>query len=192
MPGASILARMISKHHKIMSGQHNWLCELRIDKTQLGDADLCTFIKTLECKHKFHQFFLWGNNLHAAGITCLADGVSSGKIELNHDVSFPNTALGLEGAVVIGRILSSSHSYLNDVNLSGCQLTTVVESNTTSSSNSDTAISCEDVGQQLCQMPQPQESPSFVSFTQVEKMFLDENNFNGSRIHILTGFMLYA
>ena len=186
VPGASVLARMISKHHKIMSGQHDWLCELRIDETQLSDAGLCSFIKMLECQHKFRIFFLWGNNLHAAGITLLADAVCSEKIELNCSVLLPNAALGLEGAIAIGRILSNSHSYLSDVNLSGCQLTTVVESSTTSSSH---PISCEDVGQQLCQLPRLQKNPFVEPFTQVERMFLDKNNFDDNRIQILAGFM---
>ena len=185
VPGASTLARMISKHSTVMSGQNKWLSELSIDETNLGDAGLCTFIEQLECPHMFYRFRIQKNNLHAAGILCLADAVCSEKIKFYFDrLILSSATLGFEGAVAIAKILSCSHSHLHELNLSNCQLTTVMKSNTVSSSHTSYG---DNIGQQLYQLPLPKERPSHNH--SLSALYLDKNNFSGNRIHVLAGFM---
>ena len=186
VPGASTLARMISKHNKIMSGQQKWLNKLSIDETNLGDAGLCIFIRMLKGPHEFESFSLRGNDLHASGIQSLVDAVCSGNIKrLSGNLYLPNTALGLEGTVAIAKLFSSDHTYFRKANLSRCQLTTTI----VTSSNHPDALSYESIGELLCQMSPSQERSSLSFYGPLKELDLDENNFSGNHIHILAGFM---
>ena len=83
----------------------------------------------------------------------------------------------------MAKLFSSDHTRLTKVNLSRCQLTMV----NVSSSKDPVAVSCESIGELLCQMPPLQEHRSFHG--QLRELDLDENNFSGNRIYILAGFM---
>ena len=121
---------------------------------------------------------LAGNDIDASGISCLADAICSVKFVITNDLNLSDNLIGVKGTLIVGRMLSSSHCRLKEVYLSKCELTTDLL-NTDSLNISDT-ISCEAVGQQLCQIPQN---------SNIELLSLDGNSFTGEGIHILAGFM---
>ena len=124
------------------------------------------------------------NDIHATGVSCLADAVCEGKMVLvgffpEFDLSY--NPLGLEGTTAVGRILSSSHCQLAKVILSRCELTTAGGSLlNTNSGNTISGEAVRDVGQQLCQMPQS---------STIRYLYLNGSSFTGEGIHILAGFM---
>ena len=188
VPGASALARVISKlhHHSQSKDRLNvrFLSNVHLRKTNLGDKGLCAFVENLECVHHFNRLYLNDNGIHATGIVSLADAVCSGKVVMEEDneLDLSDNPLGLEGTLAVGRMLSSSHCQLKSVILH--KVTTVGGAWSPSHSlNVGINISGEtvrDVGQQLCQMPQN----NTITF-----LVLDGNSFTGEGIHILAGFM---
>ena len=188
IPGASALARVISKlHHHSQSNDRlnvGFLSNMDLDETNLGDKGLCAFVESLECVHHFKELGLSDNGIHATGIVSLAD---AGKVFLRGTVSYlylRDNPLGLEGTLAVGRMLSSSHCQPRNVHLPRCKLTTDGSGlPNTDSLNVGINISGEtvrDVGQQLCQMPQN---------NTIAVLLLDGNSFTGEGIHILAGFM---
>ena len=195
VPGASALARVISKlHYHSQSNDRlnvKYLSNMDLDKTNLGDKGLCAFVESLECVHHFHGLDLNDNGIRATGVASLADAVCSGKVvilllngSLLSPLNLSNNPLGLEGTLSVGRMLSSSHCQHWNVHLSRCKLTTDGGGlPNTDSLNVGINISGEtvrDVGQQFCQMPQN---------TTITWLVLDGNCFTGEGIHILAGFM---
>ena len=187
VPGASALARVISKLHHHSQSQVRFLSNMPLSMTNLGDDGLCAFVVSLECVHHFDDLHLSDNGIHATGIASLADAVCSGKVVLTGIVSeldLSDNPLGLEGTLAVGRMLSSSRCQRWKVDLSSCELTTDGGGlPNTDSLNVGINISGEtvrDVGQQLCQMPQN---------TTIKLLVLDGNSFTGEGIHILAGFM---
>ena len=169
VPGASALAKL----H--VSGR------LYLNNTNLGDKGLTILVKSLKVISRLE---LADNDIHASGVSCLADAVCSGELKLvlgqewlKDNVILNNNPLGLEGTIALGKMLnnSSNHCKLCLVHLSKCDLTTAGGG----LPNTD-FISCEAVGQQLCQMPQT---------NSIVELILDHNNFTGDGIHILAGFM---
>ena len=164
VPGASALAKL----H--VSGR------LHLNKTNLGDDGLSILVESLKVVSDLE---LADNDIHASGVSCLADAVSSGKLKLvsktEGSLGLRGNPLGLEGTIAVGRMLSSSHFKLRDVNLSRCDLTTAGDG--LPSTNS---ISCEAVGRQFSQMSQA---------STIVLLFLNHNSFTGDGIHILAGFM---
>ena len=190
VPGASALARVISKlHHQSQNnGTMNvdFLSIMCLNKTNLGDQGLRAFVESLECVHHFLRLLLNDNIIHATGIASLADAVCSGKVVMGEciDLNLSGNPLGLEGTLAVGRMLSSSHCQPRKVVLSRCKLTTDGGGlPNTDSLNVGINISGEtvrDVGQKLCQMPQN---------NTIAILRLDGNSFTGEGIHILAGFM---
>ena len=189
VPGASALARVISKlhHHSQSKDRFNvrFLSNIHLDKTNLGDKGLCAFVESLDCIHHFDMLHLNDNGIHATGIASLADAVCSGKVVIgDSDLDLSDNPLGLEGTLAVGGMLSSSHCQPGIVNLFRCKLTTDGGGlPNTDSLNVGINISGEtvrDVGLQLCQMPQN---------NTITMLFLDGNSFAGEDIHILAGFM---
>ena len=189
VPGASALARVISKlHHHSQSNDRlnvGFLSRMYLHKTNLGDNGLCAFVESLECVQYFDLLWLSGNSIHATGIVSLADAVCSGKVVImgeDSELDLSDNPLGLEGTLAVGRMLSSSYCQPNSVILR--KLTTGGGAWSPSHSlNVGINISGEtvrDVGQQLCQMPQNNTITCLV---------LDGNIFTGEGIHILAGFM---
>ena len=164
VPGASALAKLY------VSGQ------LWLDKTNLGDKGLSILVKSLE---DISALGLEDNDIHASGVSCLADAVCSGELKLSYNdegvLVLSGNPLELEGTIAIGRILSVSRCESLYVDLSRCDLTTAG-----GGLPSTDSISCEAVGRQLWQMPQ--------TSTRVE-INLNHNSFTGDGIHILAGFM---
>ena len=191
VPGASALARVISKHHNHSQSSDrlnvSFLSNICLNKTNLGDKGLCAFVESLECVHHFDWLDLSDNGIHATGIASLADAVCSGKVIMGSGMSIlHDNPLGLKGTPDVCRMLSSSHCQLRTVTLSKCKLTTESDGSglpNTDSLNVGINISGEtvkDVGQQLCQMPQN---------SAITSLDLDGNSFTGEGIHILAGFM---
>ena len=179
VPGASALARVISKlHHHSQSNDRlnfDYLFSMNLKKCNLGDNGLCAFIENLECFHHFKELKLEDNDLHADGIASLAksEKVFRDKLDLS------SNPLGLEGTLAIGTLMIS-----HNVDLTRCKLTTDGGGlPNTDSLNVGINISGEivrDVGQQLCQMPQNDV---------ITRLVLSGNSFTGEGVHILAGFM---
>ena len=190
VPGASALARVISKLHHISQSKDGLnvrcLSNMYLNETNLGDEGLCAFVESLECVHHFDWLYLSDNGIHATGIASLADAVCSGKVVMgeNSELNLSGNPLGLKGTLTICRMLSSSHCQPWNVDLSRCKLTTDGGGlPNTDSLNVGINISGEtvrDVGQQLCQMPQN---------NTITWLDLDGNSFAGEGILILAGFM---
>ena len=189
VPGASALARVISKLHHLSQSKNTlnvrFLSKVYLGKTNLGDKGLCAFVESLECVHHFGELHLNDNSIHVAGIASLADAVCSGKVVIGDgQLDFSDNPLGLEGTLAFARMLSSSHCQPWSVNLSRCKLTTDgggppnTDSLNVSINISDETI--RDVGQQLCQMPQN---------NAITSLYLDGNSFTGEGVHILAGFI---
>ena len=191
VPGATALAQVISRL------QHQSQCDVELklqskfsfclNQTNLGDNGLCAFIENIDGVCHLEELELQDNGIHVTGVTCLADAVCSGKIVMAYKhlmgkLDLSDNPLGLEGTVVIGKMLSSNHCQPGSVILSNCELTTAGGAlPNTDSLNLGDNISGEavrDVGQQICQMPQ--------NNTWLE---LDGNSFTGEGIHVLAGFL---
>jgi Ran GTPase-activating protein (RanGAP) involved in mRNA processing and transport len=160
VPGASALAKL----H--VSDQ---LC---LNETNLGDNGLTILVKRLK---DIDSLELADNDLHASAVSYLADAICSGELKVEDVLDLSNNPLGLEGTTAVGRMLSSSHCTLYNVYLSSCDLTTAG-----GGLPSTDSISCEAVGEQLCQMPQT---------STIDSLHLSHNSFTGDGIHILAGFM---
>ena len=190
VPGASTLARVISKlHHHSQSNDRlniGFLSSMDLYKTNLGDKGLCAFVENLECVHHFHELVLSDNSIHATGIASLADAVCSGKVVIGGfcKLDLSDNPLGLEGTLAVGRMLSSSHCHPRMVNLSRCKLTTdgggLPNTDTLNVGINISGETVRDVGQQLCQLPQS---------NTITGLFLNDTSFTGESIHILAGFM---
>ena len=170
VPGASAISNIFEQN------DHRYtIC---LNKTNLGDEGLTILIRSL----KVVSFLtLTDNDIHATGVSCLADAVCEGEMVVGSICDLSNNPLGLEGTVAIGRMLSSSHCQLDTVNLSRCELTTARGGLlNTDSGNTISGEAVRDVGQQLCQMPQS---------STIGSLYLDGNSFTREGIYILAGFM---
>ena len=188
-PGATALARVISRlQHYLVDGELRLpLTEVHLNQTNLGDKGLCTFVDCLDRVCHFETLSLNDNDIHATGVSCLADAVCTGKIVLKGmlaELELCNNLLGLEGALSVGRMISSNHCQLQYIDLSGCKLTTAVgDLPNTGPQNLGNSISTEkvrDVGQQLCQMSQYYTNVTLV---------LNGSSFTGNSINLLVAFM---
>ena len=164
VPGASALAKL----H--VSGQ------IYLNKTNLSDNGLTILVekpKVISC------LGLADNDIHASGVSCLADAVCSGVLELIStfldSLNLSGNPLGLEGTIAVGRILSSSHCKTRRANLSRCDLTIAG-----GGLPSIGSISCKAVGRQLCRMPQT---------STIVDLDLNHSSFTGDGIDILAGFI---
>ena len=180
VPGVTALARGVSRlqqYHSTVNGK------LFLDRTNLGDEGLCTFVDNLEGVCYFQHLRLVDNDIHATGVSRLADAVCSVnyKIVIKNELHLTKNALGLEGTLAVGRMLSSNHCQVCDLHLMECELTTAGGGlPNTDSLNVGSNISSEIVRQQLCQMPQN---------NTVTELILSGNTFTGNGIHVLAGFM---
>ena len=167
---------------KLLAGDNLYrLTSVILNKTNLGDNGLTILVESLKV---ISDLRLADNDIHASGISCLADAVCSGKLKkvMLGKLDLSDNPLGLDGTVAVGRMLSSSHCRLQEVTLDKCGLTTVGFGlpNTGPLNLGTSTISCEALGQQLCQMPQN---------STIASLNLDGNSFTGEGIHILAGFM---
>ena len=187
VPGATALARVMAKYqhlsaecgHRLKSRfikrPPQFLREVCLSHTNLGDKGLCAFIENLDFGFHLGKLQLKGNNIHATGVSFLTESVCSGKIVISgllSELDLSDNPLGLEGTLAVSRMLSSNHCQAWNVCLSMCNLTTTRDD----SANNDS----KDVGQKLCQMPQS---------NTIDLLNLDGNSFTGEGIHILAGLM---
>ena len=142
--------------------------DLSLNKINLGDKGLSILVKGLKV---IFDLQLADNDIHASGVSCLADAVCSGELKIEGNLDLSGNPLGLEGTIAVGRLLHKSFF----VFLSRCDLTTAG-----GGLPSTDSISCEAVGRQLWQMPQT---------STIVWLYLDHNSFTGDGIHILAGFM---
>ena len=179
LPGVSAVSKTFDDRHSI-------LILLHLHKTYLGDKGITILIKNHKVLSGLES--VDNDNIRTTSVLCTADAGCPGKLELVmdfHNTNFStldlcHNPLGLEGTRAVGRILSSTCSQLLDAILCRCELTAGGGPPNADSLNLDNTISCETVGQQLCQMPQS---------STITKLELDCNSFTGEGIHILAGFM---
>ena len=164
VPGASALAKLHVSD------------QLYLNKTNLGDEGLTILVESLKA---ISSLELADNDIHASGVSCLADAVCSGGLKLVSKIygmlDLSGNPLGLDGTIAIGRMLSSSHCKSLNVHLSRCDLTTAG-----GDLPSTDFMSCEAVGQQLCLITQT---------STIGRLYLDHNSFTDNGIHILAGFI---
>ena len=190
VPGAIALARVISRlqHHSPKDIGLRFmqfpLSDVNLNQTNLGDKGLCAFVDTLEGVCHFEQLDLNDNDIHSSGVSYLADAVCSWKVVLKYELYLDDNLLGLDGALAVGRIVSSNHCRLKDLHLSRCKLTIagsgLPNTDPLNVGNNISSESVRDVGQQLCQMPQN---------NTITMLYLDGNSFTGNSINILVAFM---
>ena len=171
--GAVALAKIKSQHNEFDS---DWLSELRLNRTKLGDDGLYDLIKTLNVSSCIHRLHLCGNDIHAIGVRYLVEAIQSGKVMTKFDsiIILDDNPLGYEGLIEIGKMLSDkNYDSFTSISLSNFQLTDSLTCN-------DDASREIQIGQQLYQM-----HPNLT----VSRFYLDNNRFTGDSIHILVGFM---
>ena len=180
--GAAAIARGLSKLQHHSSGSV-WF-SLNLVEANICDKSVQAFANSIQGVCYFNTLHLSGNDIHTAGISCLADAVCSGKIIFHYysKLDLSDNPLEPQGISSVSRMLSSSHCQPFYVDLSACKLTYLPNASTDSLKVSDNkhTESVIDVGQQLCIMPQN---------CTICWLYLDRNNFTGESIHILIGFI---
>ena len=152
VPQATALARGISRLQQSHSANDSGLI-LYLNQTNIGDEGLSAFVNSVEGVCRFRWLCLRGNDIHATGVSCLADAVCSEKIVIRNGLYLRDNVLGHEGALAVGRILSSNPDCQLDC--LECELTTAGGGlPNTDPLNLGSNISSETVKQELCQMPQ--------------------------------------
>ena len=174
VPGALVISKMfeLNDYNRLI------LTDIYLDNTSLGDEGLITLIRNLDV---IECLSFDTNDIHASGISHLADAVCSGKLKFMSIFSslyLNDNPLGLESTTEVGRMLSSSHCQVREIYLCRCKLTAAASGSL--NTDSGNTISCQVIGQQLRQMPQN---------TTIGDLHLDGNSFTGERIHILASFM---
>ena len=148
---------------------------LRLSETLLGDEGVSALAQNLQDTCKLGDLMLESNDIHAAGILCLAKSIILCAGSISRDFDLAHNPLGLEGVMPVVSLLSSDHFLPDYIDLSDCQLTTAGESVT----NPD-YVNAKHVQRLIC---------SQRLQANAEVLWIDENNFNGEGIHILAAFM---
>ena len=157
VPGGKALGKVLPH---LFSG-----VSLHLYATMLSDEGISAFAQNLEDTCMLEDLRLESNDIHAAGISCLAESICTGSISLHVDlVDLTNNPLGLEGVVSVVRILSSDHFQANGINLSGCQL-------------------------MIGSVTNPDFSGLQLQANATKWLKIDNNHFTGEGIHILAAFM---
>ena len=153
-----------------------------VSNTRLGDEGMAALTQSLDGACHIGCLYLSSNAIHAAGISCLADSVCEGKMVIETFLCLSHNPIGLEGAVVLVRLLSSKHFQAFNVRLNYCELTTAEVDNTHSiSPHLDESITCVGIREQICRYE--------IIFSSVTVLHLSGSNFSGEGIHLLAGFM---
>ena len=186
-PGASALAIAISQHNKhVYASAHNdlWLHSIYLNNTKLGDEGLHAFMEKLERPYCFSSLYLQNNDIHARGLTYLANTAPwfdyeaesdlDDDFDIRGDLDLTDNPIGIEGVIAVGKILSECNQY--GVDLCRCNLTTAMES--VSSPPSSDVI--KHVEQKVYQ--------TYDNYN-VGYLALDGNCFTGERIRILAAFI---
>ena len=176
--GALEFAKIKSQHKNL-----EWLNDMRLTGTHLGDEGLHSFIETLDSARVcyFNCLQLGDNDIHATGLKCLVEAIDSGKLIFGTiltmmsciNLELKGNPLGLKGLSEIGKLLSSSQGHLTSLSLNRCQLTETL--------TCDQDVCSELlIGRQLCQMTQN---------TTLKCLHLDGNKFTGDGVFILASLM---
>ena len=172
VPGGKALGRVLPQLHSGVL--------LDLEETKLGDEGISAFIQNLEDTYELGSLYLQNNDIHFAGISCLAKSVCVGKISLSDTVFLDNNPLGLRGVTAVVEMLDSHHfqaEFILMFRLDGCQLTTAEGS----VPNRD-SVNAVDIQQLIC-------SRQLQTTYFIRDLVLDNNNFSGEGIHILAAFM---
>ena len=166
VPGGKALGKVLPQ---LPSG-----VSLYLNETMLGDKGIAAFTQNLldHVTCKLVDLTLESNDIHAAGVSCLAKSVCAGNISLSRELSLVNNPLKLDGVTTVIQMLISDHFQADSVYLSGCQLTTAGGS----------ATNALDVQHIICNQ---QLQATYV----INEFVINNNNFSGEGIHILAAFM---
>ena len=208
--GASAVAKGLSKL------QHQSFV-LYLSESSLGDDGLKAFVDNIERVYNFWHLSLTGNDIHAAGVSYLADAVSSGKISLYPGVNQHSN----EYVKASGRILCSNNyqgfyfvkgdfcSYFSVLDISdnplglegaeavgrilctyNCQCVDLSECKLTATSGDDLPNTDSlNVSDSICNKSVGQLLCRMPYNCTIECLFLNGNSFTGEGIHILSGLM---
>ena len=169
VPGAIALGRSMSQLTQNKTG--SILC---MNEVMLGDEGLVAFINNLQGSCYLNELQIKKNDIHAIGISCLANGMHSQMIVMEGGISqifLDDNPLGLDGTVEVAKVLSMCSS-CQIIELNRCQLAVSTVDNAT--------CTARDIGLQLCSMSQP---------SQMQILNLTGNNFTGEGIYVLAGLM---
>ena len=174
VPGGKALGKVLSKLRGLVS--------LYLNETKLGDDGISALIQNLNaydtyCKLKY--LGLNNNDIHAVGISYLAESICTGKISLIGDFfDILNNPLGLGGFKAIIRMLNSDHFKAFHIDLSGCQLATTGEISSGTNPDFVNAVAMQRL---ICSQEQQTNA--------VDQLWIGKNNFTGDGIHILATLM---
>ena len=158
------------------------LMRLNVFNAKLGDEGMAALTLGLESTCHIGSLNLSRNDIHAAGISCLADSICAGKMVIKHLLCLIGNSVGLEGTVVLVRLLSSKRFQAKNVRLSCCGLTTAERDSAHSiSPHFDESITCVGIREWVCRHK--------IKADSVKHLHLFNNNFSGEGIHVLAGFM---
>ena len=155
---------------------------LLISNAKLGDEGMSALNQGLESTCHIGRLCLVRNDIHAAGISYLADSIYTGKMNINLILYLIENPLDLKGAVAVVRLFSSKHFLTKNVELSSCELTTAEEDIAHSiSPHSGESITCAGFREWICGCE--------IKADGIETINLYRNDFSGEGIHVLVGFM---
>ena len=189
VPGASAVAKRVSRFQKYLCDSVSHYFDgfkLLLDGNNIGDEGLKAFVDNLDGVYNFRKLSLNDNSIHAAGVSYLVESVCSGRIVMSkknpfYELCLDDNQLGQKGTIEVCKMLICSRCRFAIIDLRRCRLATAeYDSSSTDSVSLSNSVSCESIGQQLCQMPQKHS---------VRCLCLDGNNFSGDGIHILIGIM---
>ena len=157
------------------------LQELVVDNTNLGDDGMAALTQSLNSTCHIAKLDLRSNDIHATGVSCLADSVYAGKIIIESLLRLCNNPLCLEGAMSLIKLLSSEHFQADHLYLQRCTLTTTESNIHTISPNLEESITCLDIREWI--------SSNKIEANSIVVLHLNFNNFRGEGIHLLAGFL---
>ena len=168
VPGGKVLGKVLPHLNSELA--------LRLSETKLGDEGISALAQNLQDTCKLGDLKLESNDIHAAGILCLAKSIILCAGSISRDFDLAHNPLGLEGVMPVVSLLSSDHFLPDYIDLSDCQLTTAGEGVT----NPD-YVNAKHVQRLICSQQLQTNIAGSLS--------IDRNNFTGEGIHILAAFM---
>ena len=153
---------------------------LKVRNAKLCDKGMSALKQGLESMCHIGLLYLNHNDIHAAGISCLADSICAGKMVVRHHLCLIGNPLGLKGAKAVVRLLSSEHFLAENVVLNYCELTTAEgdSAHSISSHSGESSITCAGFREWVCGHK-----------IKADGVDLVDSNFSGEGIHVLAGFM---
>ena len=158
---------------------------LNISDTVLGDEGMSALNQGLKSTCHIGRLNLGENDIHAAGISCLADSICAGKMVIEYSLHLTDNPLGLEGAKSVVRLLSSKHFLAEIVDLNYCELTTAEgdSAHFTSPHFGESSITCAGFREWICGCDIKADSIKIL------KLYGNDFSGEGIKFHVLAGFM---